>query len=134
MTSTTKDDTSLWWSATGNLRCRDHLPLPGSASWWSDNWTMLLPQDRARITRLNGHPAACELCATVADADPAANAHAAYLAARAEVGRALAALAEHLDALDGEEDIDQRNWGFAGTLNHVAATLRDLTPSAKGGA
>jgi len=129
MTSRTKNDTSLWWSDGGNLRCRDHLPLPGSASWWADSWTMMPPEQRARLGRVSGKPVACETCG-----QHATGAHAEYLAARTKVADAITALVAHLDELDAAEDIDQRNWGFAGTLNHVAAALRDLAPSAKGGA
>ena len=42
------------------------------------------------------------------------------------------ALAARLDDLDEREDLDQKNWSYAGTVNHVAAALRDLVP-AKGG-
>ncbi len=130
MTSTenTPATAPMWWSATGNLRCREHLPLPGSASWWSGNWTLLPPQDRTRITRLNGHPATCEICA-----QHATGAHAEYLAARAKVADAITKLVAHLDELDAREDAHRPDWSFAGTLNHVAAALRDLVP-AKGGA
>jgi hypothetical protein len=127
-TENTPATTPMWWSATGALRCRDHLPLPGSDSWWHQNWTLLPPQDRARLQRLNGR-AACETCATADGADPKTNAHAAYLAARVRVARAITALAEHLDILDAGEDIAQTDWSYAGTFNHVAATIETLIPS-----
>ncbi|HTE06691.1 MAG TPA: hypothetical protein VK824_10880 [Planctomycetota bacterium] len=65
--------------------------------------------------------------------NPTTNAHAAYLEARVRVARAIVALVAHLDILDAGEDIDQANWSFAGEFNHVAATLVELVPSAKGG-
>jgi hypothetical protein len=120
----------LWWNATGSLRCRDHLPLPGSRSWWQDNWSMLLTQDRERLGRLNGHPAGCEICAVADTSNPATNAHAAYLQSRVAVARAIEALVEHLDILDAGEDIARHDWSFAGTFTHVAQTLSALIPSA----
>lgn len=131
MTSTenTLTTATLWWSDGGNLRCRDHLPLPGSASWWSDGWTMMPPEQRARLGRVSGKPVACETCG-----QHAKGAHAEYLAARTAVADAITSLVARLDDLDAREDIDQSNRGYAGTLNHVAAALRDLVPSVKGGA
>ena len=119
------DNQPLWWCATGNLRCRDHLPLPGSASWWTGNWSMLPPEDRERITRLNGHTAACEVCS-----QHATGAHADYLAARAAVAHAITALVARLDDLDTAEDAHQQDRSYAGTLWHVAAALADLASSA----
>ncbi len=123
------EQTPLWWNATAAIRCRDHLPLPGSHSWWHGNWTMMPPQDRDRLARLNGHAPTCETCESESSINPAC-AHAAYLAARVRVARAITALVEHLDILDAGEDIAQTDWSFAGTFNHVAETIETLVPAA----
>jgi len=129
MTSTTKTTESLWWSDSGSLRCRNHLPLPGSASWWSDGWTLMPPEQRERLGRVSGKAVECETCGQRAN-----GAHAEYLAARTAVADAITALVARLDDLDEHEDIDQANRAYAGTLLHVASALRDLAPSPKGGA
>ena len=58
-----------------------------------------------------------------------ATAHSTYQDRRAEVVAALAALATHIESLDAREARDPRNWGFAGDLGHIAATLRTLVPT-----
>ncbi len=125
MTSTTKTTEALWWSERGTTRCRSHLPLPGSESWWQHGWVVMRPEDRERLERIAGKPVECETCA-----QHATGAHAEYLAARAKVADAITTLVAHLDELDAREDAHRPDWSFAETLNHVAAALRDLVPSA----
>ena len=95
--TTKTTDTSLWWSDGGAMRCRAHLPLPGSASWWADGWVRMPPEQRERLGRVSGKPIACELCE-----QRAAGAHAEYLAARTAIVPVPPALPNAADVDDNE--------------------------------
>ena len=53
-----------------------------------------------------------------------------YLKRRAEIEGALEMLRETLDTLDAGQEADSRNWGYAGTAQHILNTLRTLIPPA----
>lgn len=55
----------IMWSATGDLACAKHAPIPGSGAWVSRQWRAMSESDIEVFKRENEHLPACSTCAAI---------------------------------------------------------------------